>query len=255
MGTGIAKASEDFVQYQRPARLPHLDRDGFAVVENITDLDDLAVIRKEIDELLRHGHVPTKELGERGGPPQIIEIMWPMKLSERIARSCFVRNARAASEAYFGHRVTYNFDHAIVKPAFNFRETAWHQDFAYSTWFNFSARERLHWWLPLHDVSTDQGCMHFVRGSHRMGLLPHVRVAATSDALKTTLPEKADVVSCPLKAGSATVHTEATLHYTGPNKTNSPRYAFILQFERSTWTTGLRTSVKTLLWRFGRGSH
>jgi phytanoyl-CoA hydroxylase len=83
-----------------------------------------------------------------------------------------------------------------------------------------------------------------VRGSHRMGLLPHVRVAATSDALKTTLPEKADIVSCPLKAGSATVHTQATLHYTGPNKTSSARYAFILQFERSTWATRLYTSVK-----------
>jgi ectoine hydroxylase-related dioxygenase (phytanoyl-CoA dioxygenase family) len=230
------------VPYQQLAQLAHLDQDGFAVVENITDLDDLAVIRNEIDELLRRGDVPTKELGERGDSPQIIEIRRPMKLSEQIAGSRFVRNARAASEAYFDRRVTCNFDHAIVKPAFTFRETAWHQDFAYNTRFRFA--ERLHWWLPLHDVSTDQGCMHFVRGSHRMGRLPHVRVAATSDALKTTLPEKADVVSCPLKAGSATAHTQATLHFTGPNKTNSVRYAFILQFEPTTWATRLRTSVR-----------
>ncbi|MDH2352580.1 phytanoyl-CoA dioxygenase family protein [Bradyrhizobium sp. SSUT112] len=251
LATSAAKVSEGIVLHQQLAQLAQLDEDGFAVVESITDLEDIAVIRNEIDELLRRGHVPKKELGERGGSPQIIEILWPMKSSERIARSCFVRNACAASEAYFGHRVTHNFDHAIIKPAFNFRETAWHQDFAYSPWFSFSARKRLHWWLPLHDVSTDQGCMHFVRGSHRMGSLPHVRVAATSDALKTTLPENADVVACPLKAGSATVHTEATLHFTGPNKTSAARYAFILQLERSTWATRLRTSVKSLVWKFG----
>ena len=148
------------------------------------------------------------------------------------------------SEAYYRREATHNFDHAIVKPPFNLRETAWHQDFAYNNRFSFS--ERLHWWLPLHDVTVDQGCMSFVRGSHRIGRLPRVRVGATSDALKTSLPEKAEVVSCPLKVGSATVHTQATLHCAGPNKTSAARYAFILQFERSTWATRLRTSIKSM---------
>jgi len=244
--TVAAKPSCSSLQYRQLQQLARLDQDGFAVVDNITDLDDLAVIRGEIDELLRRGDVSTKELGERGSSPQIIEIPWPSKLSKRIAGSCFVQNARAISEAYFRREVAHNFDHAIIKPPFNFRETAWHQDLAYNNRFSFS--DRLHWWLPLHDVTIEQGCMYYVRGSHRMGRLPHAAVAATSDALKTSLPEKADVVSCPLKAGSATVHTRATLHCTGPNKTSSARYAFILQFERSTWAMRLRTSVKSLVW-------
>jgi ectoine hydroxylase-related dioxygenase (phytanoyl-CoA dioxygenase family) len=245
LATSAAKPSVSPVLDRQLEQLAQLDQDGFAVVDNISDLDDLAVIRGEIDELLGRGDVPTKELGERGGLPQIIEIWRPSKLSKRIAESRFVQNARAVSAAYFRGEVSYNFDHAIVKPPFNFRETDWHQDFAYNNRFSFS--DRLHWWLPLHDVTIDQGCMYFVRGSHRMGRLPHVRVAATSDALKTSLPERADVVSCPLKVGSATVHTQATLHSTGPNKTSSARYAFILQFERSTWATRLRTSVKRLV--------
>lgn len=247
VATSPAIPGRNSLQYHQLQQLAQLDQDGFAVVDNITDLDDLAVIRAEIDELLGRGDVPTKELGERGGSPQIVEIWWPSKLSKRIAESCFVQNARAISEAYYRSEVTHNFDHAIVKPPFNLRETAWHQDFAYNNRLSFS--ERLHWWLPLHDVTIDQGCMSFVRGSHRVGRLPHVRVGATSDALKTSLPEKADVVPCPLKVGSATVHTHATLHCTGPNKTNSARYAFILQFERSTWATRLRTSIKSMMWR------
>jgi len=233
------------LQYRHLKQLAQLNQDGFAVVDNIADLDDLAAIRGAIDELLERGNVPTKELGERGNSPQILEIWWPSKLSKRIAESRFVQNARAVSEAYFGREVTHNFDHAIIKPPFNLRETAWHQDFAYNNRFSFSSR--LHWWLPLHDVTIDQGCMNFVRGSHRIGRLPHVRVGATSDALKTKLPDNADVVSCPLKVGSATVHTQATLHCTGPNKTSSARYAFILQFEQSTWATILRTSIKSMV--------
>lgn len=178
-----------------------------------TDLDDLTVIRDEINELLDRGNVPTKELGERGNSRQIVEIWWPSKLSKRIADSCFVQNARAISEAYFGREVTHNFDHAIIIPPFNLRETAWHQDFAYNN--RFSLSNRLHWWLPLHEVTIDQGCMNFVRGSHRIGRLPHVRVGPTSDALKTRLPENADVVSCPLKVGSATVHTQSSVKNVG----------------------------------------
>jgi ectoine hydroxylase-related dioxygenase (phytanoyl-CoA dioxygenase family) len=244
-----AGSCTDPVRFEQLRQLAQLERDGFAVVENITDLDDLAVIRGEIDELLLRDDVPTKELGERGSSPQIIEIWWPSKLSKRIANSRFVQSARDLSEAHFRTGVAYNFDHAIVKPPFNFKETAWHQDYAYNRKFNFS--NRLHWWLPLHDVTIEQGCMFFMRGSHRMGRLKHVPVAGTSDALKTILPEKAEVVACPLHAGSATVHTQATLHCSGPNRTGSTRYAFILQFERSTWATKLRTAVKSLRWERG----
>jgi hypothetical protein len=222
-----------------------LEHDGFAIVENITDAKDLGRIRSAIEKLLRRSDVPTRELGERGGSPQIIEIARPLLLSSAIAESRFVQNAKAISEQYFGERATYHFDHAIVKPPMNLKETAWHQDTAYSHRFNFAV-DRLHWWLPLHDVSRDQGCMQFVRGSHKIGRLPHTPVAATSDAIRTILPENADVVSCPLQAGCATVHLPTTLHYTGPNRTDHPRYAFVVQFARANWASPLRLLLEKL---------
>ena len=140
-----------------------------------------------IENCLHRDDVKTRELGERGGAPQIIEIARPCLLAEEISRSRFFRNAKAFSEKYFEHEVVYHFDHAIIKPPMNQRETAWHQDSAYSHRLNFAA-QRLHWWLPLHDVSVEQGCMRFVRGSHKIGQLRHVSVGATSDAIKTLLP-------------------------------------------------------------------
>src|SRR5262245_46724622 len=116
-------------------QLARLDQDGFAIVDDITDFDDLAVIRDEIERLLRRIDVPKKELGERGGAPQIVEISWPSRLSKPIAESRFIQNAQAVSEAYFRRPVSHHFDHAIVKPPYSFRETAWHQDFAYNTRF------------------------------------------------------------------------------------------------------------------------
>jgi ectoine hydroxylase-related dioxygenase (phytanoyl-CoA dioxygenase family) len=222
-----------------------LEQDGFAVVEDVTDLEDISVIRQAIENCLHRDNVKTKELGERGGAPQIIEIVRPCLLAEEILHSRFFRNAKAFSEKYFEHEVVYHFDHAIIKPPMNQKETAWHQDSAYSHQLNFAA-QRLHWWLPLHDVSVEQGCMRFVRGSQKIGQLRHVSVGATSDAIKTLLPNDAEVVVCPLKAGSATIHVPATLHSTGPNATERTRFAFILQFARSNWTHRLP------LRRFGR---
>lgn len=37
-------------------------------------------------------------------------------------------------------------------------------------------------------------------------------------------------VACPLPAGGMTIHQPKTLHYTGPNRTNTPRRAYILFF-------------------------
>jgi phytanoyl-CoA hydroxylase len=131
-----------------------LEHDGFAVVEDVTDLEDIGVIHQAIENCLHRDDVKTRELGERGGAPQIIEIARPCLLAEEISRSLFFRNAKAFSENYFEHEVVYHFDHAIIKPPMNQRETAWHQDSAYSHRLNFAA-QRLHWWLPLHDVSVE----------------------------------------------------------------------------------------------------
>jgi hypothetical protein len=71
-----------------------LEHDGFAVVEDVTDLEDIGVIHQAIENCLHRDDVKTRELGERGGAPQIIEIARPCLLAEEISRSLFFRNAK-----------------------------------------------------------------------------------------------------------------------------------------------------------------
>jgi ectoine hydroxylase-related dioxygenase (phytanoyl-CoA dioxygenase family) len=84
--------------------------------------------------------------------------------------------------------------------------------------------------LPLHDVTVEQGCMRYVPGTHHSTRMKHVPVGPTSDAIKTFLPEGSTVVECPVRVGSACVHLPKTLHSSGPNTTQLPREAYILQF-------------------------
>jgi ectoine hydroxylase-related dioxygenase (phytanoyl-CoA dioxygenase family) len=210
-----------------------MKQNGFAVVERLVGPDDIVSIRKAVDRIFENAALKKRELGERGGAPQIIELPDLMAFAPELARSRFYEIAKTYSEAYLGGVSVCNYAHAIIKPPMNKKETAWHQDSAYHRPITF-CRRRVHWWLPLHDVSVEQGCMQFVPGSHKFPRLRHTPVAPSSDAVKAALPAGVQVVKCPLAAGSASAHLPNTLHCTGANMSDRPRQAFIVQFARRT---------------------
>jgi hypothetical protein len=211
-----------------------LNRDGFAVLQHVASSKEIAEIRSAVMRILRVSGVKRRELGERGSSPQIIEIGDVLELSPGLETCGFFCRAKDISAKLLKANVKAHYDHMIFKPPMNMKETAWHQDAAYGRRLTFSSR-RLHWWLPLHDVSEAQGCMRFVPGSHLTPVARHIPAGPTSDALKTKVPEGEFVVACPLTEGSATIHLPNTLHSTGPNSTHKPRMAFIIQYAARTY--------------------
>lgn len=209
--------------------LDHLGKDGFAVVEAIATPADIALIREAMLRVMGRSDVTIRELGERGGVPQIQEVHHIASRAPEILGTEFYRRAKEFSETYLRKPVHLKFDHVILKPPMSNKETAWHQDSTYAPRF-WRYHSRVHWWLPLHDVSVEQGCLQYVPGTQNSARMKHVPVSPASDAVRTFLPEGATVVPCPVKAGSACVHLPRTLHCTGPNVTDRPREAFILQF-------------------------
>lgn len=212
---------------------PSLHRDGFAVLRDVATREDIAQIRSAVIRVMSRQDLRRRELGERGSVPQIVEIENILALSPELQECGFFPRAKQVSAELLRAPVEAHYDHVIFKPPLNMKETAWHQDAAYGRRLTFSSR-RLHWWLPLHDVSEDRSCMRFVPGSHLLRVAKHVPAGPTSDALKTELPQGATVIACPLKEGSATIHLPTTLHSTGPNKTNDARTAFIVQYAART---------------------
>src|SRR5579859_186010 len=207
-----------------------LTQDGFAVVEDIATPKDIDVIRQIVRRVLAGNDVTFRELGERTGMPQIQEVHDIFARAPEIQETDFFGRAKEFSRSFLkAADVILRFDHLILKPPMSNRETAWHQDVAYAPRFHRYKR-RVHWWLPLHDVTVEQGCMRYVPRTHHGTRMKHVAVGPTSDAIKTFLPEGSPVVQCPVRAGSACVHLPMTLHSSGANTTQRPREAYILQF-------------------------
>jgi ectoine hydroxylase-related dioxygenase (phytanoyl-CoA dioxygenase family) len=108
--------------------------------------------------------------------------------------------------------------------------TPWHQDHPYTP---FDRTGRPQFWIALADVPPERGSLSFLSGSHRWGVLGR----AFNDGSEAMKARIASVVgeypqSPPLhlRPGDATVHDGMTIHSAGPNRTDEPRWAYVVQF-------------------------
>src|SRR5262249_56343946 len=152
---------------------------GSRVVESVPSQSDPGRLRARRNTLFARFHeLPGRhafDLGDEGrhdGVQEIPEINWTTRLLPALKRTRTFRAARAlAAELLAGPAEHTGYDHAILKPPHNGRATPWHQDGAYAGPEGLTTM--VHFWIPLHDVSLEMGCMQFIPGSHLGPILPH----------------------------------------------------------------------------------
>jgi hypothetical protein len=234
------------------SQIEELHANGFLVLRQLTTPEDLARLAQLVARLYRrYNHLALRgRAHDLGGAadeqPRILEINQALDLDPTLATTQTFRRCWRLAQHLLGRSVEHRFDHTIYKPAFNGAATAWHQDEAYTLDRNLVT---LHFWVPLHDVSVEMGCMQFIPGSHRQPMRRHHRRDGRGHALETNDIDVSRAVACPLRAGDATVHFARTLHYTGPNLTGMPRTAWSLEFgPRLRLPLRLYSKVK-LYWR------
>lgn len=77
-------------------------------------------------------------------------------------------------------------------------------------------------WVALDDCNDDNGCMHFLRGSHlRQQAFAYLRPDRPND-----LSDHPDKVAAIMKAGDMLLFRSTTVHWSGPNFDGSPRRGF-----------------------------
>src|SRR5437867_3394983 len=79
-------------------------------------------------------------------------------------------------------------DQLFCKPAHHGGVVAWHQDYSY--WTRTEPMAHLSCWIGLDDSTQENGCVHYVPGSHRWQLLPITGLANDMQAIKSVLTEE-----------------------------------------------------------------
>jgi ectoine hydroxylase-related dioxygenase (phytanoyl-CoA dioxygenase family) len=150
---------------------------------------------------------------------------------------------RAAAEL-LGEDVVVFQDNLIWKPPRTEHQVRWHQDYSY---WPLSSPRGVTLWLALDDADADNGCLHYLPGTHREGeRCPTDFVAGTNQPLRPDLPPldaeaRADrVVAVPMRAGELLAHDPLTWHMSPMNATDRHRRAWSLTIlvESVSWDTG-----------------
>lgn len=90
-------------------------------------------------------------------------------------------------------------------------------------------------WIALDDATVENGCMRYIPGSHRYGILDVVPDPArpVHHVPKTDNLELEEEVACPVPAGSVIFHHGLTLHRSTVNHTDTWRRALIFHYAGS----------------------
>jgi ectoine hydroxylase-related dioxygenase (phytanoyl-CoA dioxygenase family) len=133
-----------------------------------------------------------------------------------------------------GGAVRFWHDQLFCKPPHQGGVVAWHQDYSY--WTRTRPLAHLSCWIGLDDSTRENGCVHYVPGSHKWELLPITGLANDMHAIESVLSEKQKSqfkpVPIELKQGECSFHHPLMIHGSHENRSNRPRRGAVINVFR-----------------------
>lgn len=244
---------------------------GYLVVENLVSRENLARLRTQVDEVqntileaqaaakARHGTIG----GGSGGVAYIVEpgasggtatMAKPSlrKLAELAPNDAFFRSI-AASPAILeivqhltggGPQIMLYSDQVFLKPAFCGSEKPLHQDNSYFKVTPNSAGVTC--WMALDDATVENGCMHYIPGSHKLGLVKHKEIKNTPHLIPDVDFELDKEIAVPIPAGACIFHHLLCLHSSKANTSAHSRRAWALHYANRSATSCVKEWEKML---------
>jgi hypothetical protein len=218
------------------AQIRSFHNSGFlAVTEPVMDGPEISRLRGLYDQMFaeRAGRAEGNQFDLAGTdeddkPALLSQILHPHRYYPAL-QGLYVATLHGIAQQLLGPDVKTEIFHAILKPASLGAPTPWHQDEAY--WKPDRQYRSLSIWIPLQEVTEQNGCLWFNDGSHEWDVLEHRSIGNDPRVHGLELVDSGvihDAVACPLPAGGFTIHRNRTAHYAGPNVTNAPRRALVL---------------------------
>ena len=219
-------------------QIDFFNTNGYLAGVKMLDDHQIETLRKELSELADVNH-PGHELfyefhsNESADPSTILfHALGAWRITPGFHDVLWnPRFVMAASQLLGNKSVRFWHDQLFWKPAKKGGVVAWHQDYSY--WTRTKPIAHLTCWCGLDDATKENGCLQYIAGSHRWGLLPKPVIAGELQGIKDFLseeqkkqfehPQYAEV-----KAGEAIFHHSLTLHGSGENKSDKPRRAFVI---------------------------
>ncbi len=219
------------------AQCAQFARDGFLGPIDVLSGDEVAAVRAAVAAVIAHldqhqaqlyeveqafcerpGEVVCHFLGGFLVHAVLRELLFHPHITGRCAQLLCVDRLR------FWH------DQVFAKPPHHPGVVPWHQDYSY--WTRTTPACHITCNLLLDDADEENGCVQFVPGSHRWGLMPKLPFDAPLEAIRAQLPAGVawNPIAVPVRAGQATFHHSHTLHGSDQNRSARWRRATVLNY-------------------------
>jgi ectoine hydroxylase-related dioxygenase (phytanoyl-CoA dioxygenase family) len=254
----ILDAMDDLAAYHRPIgnlfrseremdeysltvdEIEFFNENGYLSGKQLLDQRQIDRLREELVGLMNPEQASNPlfyeyHLNESNTPGQVLfHALGAWRVKPAFHDLLFSRAFTVPASQLLGGAVRFWHDQIFVKPAHDGGIVAWHQDYSY--WTRTKPTAHLTCWIGLDDSTRDNGCVHFVPGSHKWGLLPRGALADDMDAVFERLSEEQKAafkpVAIELKAGEASFHHAMMVHGSFENRSDHARRAAVINVFR-----------------------
>ncbi len=213
--------------YLSNAQVESFDKRGFCLVEDVFSREEIHSVMDALDPLEREAsdYLRTQH-GGRYGISQAEGIVFnPHAVMRDPVLREFARHEVfvGLTRDLIGDDVRLYWDQLVYKKLEADQEFPWHQDNGYTF---VVPQQYVTCWVALTDATIENGCPWVLPGEHTRGTLKH----RWTDYGFACLEDPEGAVPIEARSGSVVVFSSLTPHCTGPNRTQSIRKAYILQY-------------------------
>lgn len=234
-------SDQEYAAGLTPEQIISFESEGFVVGRRVLNDKQIAALLNELDELTDPEHSGREfwyeyHSNESADPATVLFHAlgaWRLRpgFHDLLWNAAFTRQARQL----LGGSVRFWHDQLFCKPAGHGGVVAWHQDYSY--WTRTSPMAHLTCWIGLDDATTQNGCIHYVPGSHKWDLLPITGLAGDMQAIQKVLSEDQwerfnSPVAVEIKAGECVFHHPLTVHGSFANTSAFARRATVINVVR-----------------------
>jgi ectoine hydroxylase-related dioxygenase (phytanoyl-CoA dioxygenase family) len=219
----------------RDEQAAYFREDGYLVVENVFSADEIDRLRASLANLehrARHVAASTDRLkltlfGAEGRAIQ--QIADPHEIGGEWMDLAADPRILDVVEQLIGPDICLYYSMLMMKPARSGAPAPWHQDLSF---FVHDQARLVACQVYLDDSTAENGCIHVVPGSHKMGLFNHFDGDRFTEVVQgDTSAFDAAGVPAPVAAGGMILWHCLTLHSSQPNVSDRSRRAVVFEYK------------------------
>jgi phytanoyl-CoA hydroxylase len=201
------------------------DEDGYNHIPELFSPADMDILNKEFNRYVKDCVPKMKDQEvyyvDKSNKDTLMQMQKLEEYDDFFHELFFNSKIKDLAANALGEDVTPRAMEYFNKPPGKSNPTPPHQDGYY---FNLDNDKAVTGWLALEDVDDENGCIHYVKGSHKQEYRPHGRseILGFSQGVTDfgTEEDKKNTVKFEGKAGMFLMHDAKTIHFASSNKSS-----------------------------------